>query len=72
MNFALIHHIDITSSVSEWVRRGFKYEVINTEFVFDSVGEAKKLLTFYFGEQGEKVNKTRLEYKVVAYSKTNN
>ncbi|MBU5465905.1 hypothetical protein KQI49_03570 [Virgibacillus sp. MSJ-26] len=44
--------------------------MINTEFVFDSVEEAKELLTFYFGEQEEIVNKTRLEYKVVAYTKT--
>lgn len=61
---------DISSSVSEWVERGFEYEIINTEFVFNSVDEAKKLLTFYFGVQGESVNKTRLEYKVVAYTKT--
>lgn len=60
---------DISSYVSEWVKRGFDYEVINTEFIFDSVAEAKKLLTFYFGERGERVNKTRLEYKVVAYTK---
>lgn len=60
---------DISNSVSKWVERGFKYEVINTEFVFDTVEEAKKLLTFYFGEQGNKVNKTRLEYKVVVYTK---
>jgi len=61
---------DISSSVSQWRKRGFNYDVINTEFVFDSVEEAKELLTFYFGEQGEKVNKTRFEYKVVAYTKT--
>lgn len=60
---------DISNSVSKWVERGFKYEVIDTEFVFDTVEEAKKLLTFYFGEQGNKVNKTRLEYKVVVYTK---
>lgn len=61
---------DISSSVSQWVRRGFNYEVINTEFVFDSIEEAKKLLTFYFGVRGQSVNKTRIEYKVVAYTKT--
>ncbi len=61
---------DISSSVSDWVKRGFTYEVIHTEFIFDSVAEAKKLLTFYFGECGERVNQTRLEYKVVAYTKT--
>ncbi|MBK3495026.1 class I SAM-dependent methyltransferase [Viridibacillus sp. YIM B01967] len=60
---------DISSMVSEWVKRGFDYHIINTEFIFDSVEEAKKLLTFYFGEKGNEVNKIRLEYKVVAYSK---
>jgi ubiquinone/menaquinone biosynthesis C-methylase UbiE len=60
---------DISSKVSDWVKRGFDYHIINTEFIFDSVEEAKKLLTFYFGEQGNKVNKTRIEYKVVAYTK---
>ncbi|MBB4824977.1 SAM-dependent methyltransferase [Sporosarcina luteola] len=61
---------DISSSVAAWVERGFDYEIIDTEFVFDTVEEARKLLTFYFGEQGQNVSKTRLEYKVVAYSKT--
>ncbi|MFC7365491.1 MULTISPECIES: class I SAM-dependent methyltransferase [Bhargavaea] len=63
---------DITSSVAPWVQRGFEYEVIDTEFIFDDVLEAKKLLTFYFGEQGSRVNKTTLEYKVVAYTKVLN
>lgn len=63
---------DISSSVSEWVKRGFDYEVIKTEFIFDSVEEAKKLLTFYFGDSLERVHKTRFEYKVVAYTKINN
>lgn len=60
---------DISSTVSRWVERGFKYDVIDTEFIFDTVEEARKLLTFYFGEQGNKVNKKRLKYKVVAYTK---
>ncbi|RSK31868.1 class I SAM-dependent methyltransferase [Bhargavaea beijingensis] len=60
---------DITSSVDPWVQRGYEYEVIHTEFIFDHVREAKELLTFYFGEQGNQVNTTTLEYKVVAYTK---
>jgi len=63
---------DISSSVSLWAKRGFDYEVINTEFIFDSVEEAQKLFSFYFGESGERVNKTRFEYKVVAYTKMSN
>ncbi|MBP3951699.1 class I SAM-dependent methyltransferase [Bacillus suaedae] len=60
---------DITSSVSDWVRRGYDYEIIDTEFIFDSIEEARRLLTFYFGEPGNQVNKKRIEYKVVAYTK---
>ena len=60
---------DISSTVSEWEARGFDYHIINTEFIFDSIEEAKKLFTFYFGKQGSQVNKTRIEYKVVAYTK---
>ena len=63
---------DITSSVDPWSERGFEYEVIHTEFIFDDVQEAKELLTFYFGEQGKQVSKTVLEYKVVAYTKVLN
>lgn len=63
---------DISSSVSKWVERGFEYEIIDTAFVFDTIEEAKKLLTFYFGEQGNQVNKTKLEYKVVVYTKVKN
>ena len=60
---------DITSSVEDWVKRGYDYHVIETAFIFDSIEEARKLLTFYFGASGAKVNKTKIEYKVVAYMK---
>ena len=60
---------NISSSIEDWVKRGYDYQVIETAFIFDSLEEARKLLTFYFGESGEKVNKTKIEYKVVAYTK---
>lgn len=63
---------DISSTVSKWVERGFKYEIIDTAFIFDTIEEAKKLLTFYFGEEGNQVDKTKLEYKVVVYTKVKN
>src|SRR5690625_3354886 len=62
---------DISSNVSFWVNRGFDYEVIDTQFIFDSIDEAQKLLSFYFGDKGIAVNKTKIEYKVVAYTKMN-
>jgi ubiquinone/menaquinone biosynthesis C-methylase UbiE len=61
---------DIFSNVSEWVERGFDYHVIHTAFKFDSVEEAQRLLSFFFGENGSKVIKTNIEYKVVAFTKS--
>lgn len=62
---------DISSSVPNWIARGFDCNIIQTEFIFDNVSEARKLLTFYFGESGEKVNKRRLEYKIAVYTMVN-
>lgn len=67
--FSSFSEQDISSNVSDWVKRGFDYHVIHTAFEFDSVEEAKRLLSFYFAEKGSRVNKTRLEYKVAAYTK---
>lgn len=61
----------ISNNYSDWVKRGFDYEVIHTHFIFDSVDEARKLLSFYFGEKMNNIEKTKIEYKVVVYSKTN-
>src|SRR5699024_5518268 len=60
---------NISSSVDTWIERGFDYEVIHTEFVFDNVDEAQRLLGFYFGECGRRINQSRIEYKVVVYTK---
>lgn len=60
---------DITSNTEDWVNRGYDYHVIETAFIFDTVEEARELLTFYFGENGNKIDKTSFEYKVVAYTK---
>lgn len=63
---------NISSDVNEWVERNFDYHIIHTSFIFDTVDEAKRLLSFYFGEAGMNVTKREFEYKVVAYSKKNN
>lgn len=60
---------NITNNVGDWVKRGFDYHIIETAFIFDTVEEARKLLTFYFGENGNNVDKTEIEYKIVAYTK---
>ncbi|PKR78389.1 hypothetical protein CEY16_01125 [Halalkalibacillus sediminis] len=62
----------LSSSVDFWKERGFDYELIHTTFSFDSIAEARKLLSFYFEERGMEVSKREFEYKVVIYSKTIN
>lgn len=61
---------DITSNASNWILRGFVYDVINTEFVFDSIEEARCLMTFYFGEAAKGIQTRNIEYNVAAFIKT--
>ncbi|MUV38554.1 hypothetical protein JNUCC1_02408 [Lentibacillus sp. JNUCC-1] len=69
--FCALSSRPIASDVNYWSARGFNHTVIDTVFAFDSVEEARKLLSFYFGAAGEKVEQMIFEYKVVAYTKTN-
>jgi len=51
-----------------YTSRGFERSILKTSFRFDSLGEARELLGFYFGEEtGETVNATEFEYRVAAY-----
>ena len=61
-----------TASDPDWWRdRGFEETLIHTSFKFDSLQEADRLLTFYFGDEAAARNrKTEIEYRVVAYSTT--
>ncbi|WP_217587817.1 class I SAM-dependent methyltransferase [Lentibacillus saliphilus] len=61
----------INSNVDYWTAKGFDYTVIDTVFAFDSVEEARTLLSLYFGDEAGTVNQTVFDYKVVAYTKTN-
>ncbi|GEL77692.1 class I SAM-dependent methyltransferase [Tenuibacillus multivorans] len=60
---------NLSSDSKMWTERGFTAHFIETAFIFDSVEEARTLLSFYFGEAGQTVEKTTFEYKVVAYTK---
>ncbi|WP_100371860.1 class I SAM-dependent methyltransferase [Bacillus sp. FJAT-45037] len=62
---------EIASHTENWVKRGFDYQVIHTSFAFDSIDEARKLLTFYFGDGAKSIDRTEIEYKVVMYTKKN-
>jgi ubiquinone/menaquinone biosynthesis C-methylase UbiE len=64
---ALAAH-NIASSPSWWQSRGFRQTVLHTSFRFDSLTEARELLTFYFGTKiHRKISKTEIEYKVAVY-----
>ena len=65
--FCSLSERDIASDSSWWEARGFERTVLNTAFRFDTVDEARELLTFYFGEAADTVSDTEIEYKVAAY-----
>lgn len=69
--FSTFTNHNLASNVSNWEKRGFTHEVIETAFVFDSVAEGRKLFAFYFGKNAEKLTNTRIGYNVVAYTKVN-
>ena len=51
-----------------WQVRGFEYIIIDTAFEFDSIEQARSLLSFYFGDGIKNdITKTTIEYKVIAY-----
>ncbi|HEY4552665.1 MAG TPA: class I SAM-dependent methyltransferase [Bacillaceae bacterium] len=70
--FCALSPSNISSRVESWTKRGFQHHIIETAFIFDSIEEARKLLTFYFGDAAKEVDKRIIEYKVVAYTKMNN
>lgn len=70
--FTSFSKFDISNPVDKWFERGFEVAIINTHFIFDSILEAKELMSFYFQEKGNEVNQLKLEYKVAAFSKINN
>lgn len=62
---------ELAGELSFWTAFGFDYEIIETAFVFDSIEEARQLMTFFFGESGQKVDKTRISYNVAVYHQNN-
>ncbi len=59
-----------TSHISNpllWKKRGFKCKTLTTSFRFDSIDEARELLTFYFGENAGMKAKLEIEFKVAVY-----
>lgn len=51
-----------------YMQRGFSRRILETSFSFDSIEEARKLLSFYFGEEiAKSIEKTRIGFRVAAY-----
>ena len=65
--FCSFSEINIASSPVWWQKRNFKVNILNTNYKFDSIEEARKLMNFYFGKKGQEVNKKVIAYKVAAY-----
>ena len=58
----------IADDGSWWIGRGFERNVIDSAFQFDSLGEARELIGFYFGKDAaDRVDSTAIEYKIAAY-----
>ncbi|MEJ7763476.1 MAG: class I SAM-dependent methyltransferase [Thermomicrobiales bacterium] len=47
-----------------WTANGFREEIIETTFRFDSIAEARHLLGFYFGERGRRWDAQTIQYRV--------
>lgn len=56
----------------EWyIQRGFTRTLLQSAFVFDSVEEARSLLTFYFGEEVRaQVDRVEIEFNIAVYKAT--
>ncbi len=53
---------DIATDVGLWRDIGFTVEIVQTAFMFDSLDDADRLLTFYFGERAKPA--LEIEYRV--------
>ena len=47
-----------------WTARGFREEIVETTFRFDSLEEAQRLLGLYFGDRGRAWDSPTIQYRV--------
>lgn len=62
---------DISSDSSWWQNKGFECRILHSTFKFDSIEEAKKLLSYYWKANGRGAGaeaKTEIEYKIAVYT----
>lgn len=62
--FSALSGRQITVDPTYWTNLGFELTEIDTTFEFESIEDAKRLLHFYFGEQGVEGAKLSLSYRV--------
>lgn len=62
---------DIAEDPAAFTRHGFACEPITTTFTFNSLPDAQKLLGFYFGEKGARVDRTEFSYRVGVFYRRN-
>ena len=66
--FTEIAGTNIATDLEYWDGEGFTVEIIETAFVFESMADAKHLLTLYFGDSVEP--QLEIGYRVAVMSKT--
>jgi SAM-dependent methyltransferase len=62
-DFCALAPSDITGDPAFWAEEGFSLEIVETVFSFETAEDARRLLTFYFGDVGSPPP-TRLTYRV--------
>lgn len=66
--FSALSDKPISDNGAWYMHHGFRREVLVTSFRFDSVEEARELLSFYFGKRvGQNINTTEIGFRVAAY-----
>lgn len=66
--FSALSPRPLSGGSSWWVDRGFEMRVLGSSFRFDSIGEARELLSFYFGDEAAaRVHSTEIGFNIAAY-----
>ncbi len=60
---------NIAEPPEPFIERGFALDVVETAFEFDTVDDARRLLGFYFGDQGRARARLRMSFRVGVYHK---
>jgi ubiquinone/menaquinone biosynthesis C-methylase UbiE len=73
--FCALFDRDISSDAAWWQSQGFEQHIIETHFEFESLDEAKELLSFYWKNNGRAAGsqaRRKIEYSVAVYTQESN